>query len=29
MNEIPTYAARLQRALGKLGFPLEYVASVS
>ncbi len=25
----PDYAARLQRALGKLGFPLEYLASVS
>ena len=25
----PDYAARLQRALGKLGFPPEYVASVS
>ena len=25
----PDYAARFQRALGKLGFPLEYVASVS
>ncbi|PYM71070.1 MAG: hypothetical protein DME03_20165 [Candidatus Rokuibacteriota bacterium] len=25
----PDYEARLQRALGKLGFPLEYVASVS
>src|SRR5262245_10099895 len=25
----PEYAARLQRALGKLGFPPEYVASVA
>ena len=25
----PEYAARLQRALGKLGFPRDYVASIS